>query len=69
MADIPRSNRVGRSQIIEIKLGPPPPGPLRKGKTMAQREKEARRRFWLLISATLMATLAIGVLLGWMIPH
>lgn len=58
--------RVTNSQIRDLKRAPPlPPGVRRRRfKTMAQLEREAARRRWLMISAALVSALISGILIG-----
>jgi len=58
-----------RNQVRNLKVTHYPPGQGPKGITMAQLERRAARRKWLLLSAALTAALVVGVLIGRFLPH
>ncbi len=52
------------AQIRTLKVTHYPPGQGPRGVTMAQLERQAARRKWLLLSVALAAALVVGILIG-----
>jgi hypothetical protein len=56
--------RVARPNCFVVEAVPVPLGERRRVTTMAQLEREALRRRWLVVSGAVVAALAVGVLIG-----